>query len=417
MTFTQTEEQVKIQKRFSSVTGVLDQAILYLGESNGSCQGSGYVVSGYFRGVLEELDADLGERFRSYEREINGILAETRKVATSYIYGPPPLTPTNSHIINVNLEVISYCNFYLAVLRLLIQLGVDLPTSDAVSIMDDMYNRAVDGQKSAIAIQNTLNQYGLELTNLSRKMTDIVDRLADTVGGVGSDVKEQRHHLNHLDISIQQYEQQLAEEEGNSQISSTKVVTTAVLLRGVVRRIIRGVAFIRNVRETSEEIRRLRDRLAGLHSERARVYALIAEKEEAVASAESYDEHISIQLKRTRQAVQYMGNMANSWGSQAFAIGQIRQITVNENASSVILLLALMEAQTSIEFVLAEAQRIHQEMLNVPFYEEPVLTLPEVYLMGKSSAFSTEWQYPNSEIEVIKRSLLEKYGKGERSAE
>jgi hypothetical protein len=418
MTFTQAEQD-KI-KRFSEVENIIDQAVSYLGESNDSCQGAGYVVSGYFRSILEEPNANLGTPFSKYENQINTILGQLRWIATLYIYGHSsaiPPTPTHSDIIRVNLDVISYCNFYIAVLDVLQMPGMEFSTAETVEVINEISARAAQGQVAALALQARLNQHGSDLTTQSNSMRSVVDSLGNSVGVVSGEMDRYRDKLEDLDDQIEDKEQRISTKESEQGISSTKVVATAVLVRGIVRRIIRGVAFIRSVRETGGLLRELRDALANLHSRRADVYTSIAKREAALASAESYDDHIRIQGERTRQAVLYMSNMANSWGSQSAALEQLSDITVAENAGSFLLRVTLRYAETSINAVLTEARRIHQEMLNVPFYEEPVSTLPEVYLMGKSSARSTEWKYPNSEIEVIKRSLLEKYGKGQRSAE
>jgi len=280
MTFTEAE-QAKIQKRFSEVQNIIDEAVSYLGESNDSCQGAGYVVSGYFRCILEEPDADLGAPFVKYENEINMILSQLRWIATLYIYGHSsaiPTTPTHSDIITVNLDVISYCNFYLSVLEVLRMPGMQFSTAETVEVINDISERADRGRAAALALQGRLNQHGSDLTTQSNSMRGVVDRLGGSAGLLGGEIDRYRGELDQLDVDIETKEQAISTKESEQGISSTKVVTTAILVRGIVRRIIRGVAFIRSVRETGGALRELRDALANLHRRRADVYVSIAKK-------------------------------------------------------------------------------------------------------------------------------------------
>lgn len=413
-TFKQTTEALASEEGSSRVLDDLARAILRLGRSNKETQGAGYIVTGYFNALLHEPPAQLGHPFSSYENEINRILSEMRAIARLYVRGgllgvlPPS---TRSEIINVNRAVVDYCDHFLAVLSCLIDDGVLLSTDQAVQVINDISARANEGRDAALRIQNQLNDFSLQLTTHSHQMGNVVDRLGVSAGVVRVQIDSFRRELDMLDVNIEMYEQELAQQEKKQGISATKVMVSAVLLRGVVRRIMRGIAFVRDTREAGAEVRRLRDRLAYLHARRTTVYDSIYRKVAAVASAESYDEHSRIQTKRTRQAVHYMGNMANTWGAQAFALGEISRRTVEGDMGSTLLRINLMRAESSIRSVREEALRIHKDMTGVPFHEEQNRTLSEIYTSGISSTSRTEWEYPNVQMEVIKQSLLEKYGK------
>lgn len=407
-TFKQTTEELAGEERFSRVADDLDLAILQLGKSNETCQGAGYVVGGYFRTVLNTPSAQLGDPFLSYEKEINSILDAMRAISTRYFLGQPGVhPPTQSEIININIAVESYCNFHLAVLEYLEIRGTPLSTEGTVETLNDMSHDANRGRDAALTIQNRLNEFSQQLTIQSHSMRDIVDRLGVTAGVVRDEIERSRQELDALDVNIGMYEQALATK------NERRLLVTAPPLRSTLSRRdpIQGIALMGSPSAISGEARQLRDSLAYLHARRASVYGLIDMKEEALVSAESYDEYIRIQGARMRQAHFYMGNIANAWLSQVSALGEIRRITVQENMDSTLLLSALKQAEQSIRFVFQEAQRIRQDMLSIALHEEPKLTLSEVYTHGISSMSHAEWEHPNVEREVIKQSLIEKYGK------
>lgn len=412
-TFKQTTEELTSDERLSRIADDFDLAILQLGTSNEKCQGSGYIVGGYFNAVIHEPNAQLGHPFLNYESQINQILGVMRGIGRLYLFGETGVRPaTQSEIININVAVQSYCDFHLAVLEYLDTHGTPLSTEDTVEILNDMSHDANRGRNAALTIQNQLNEFSLNILAQSNQMRNIADGLGASAGVVSSQIEQYRRELETLDIDIDNYEQQLATQEDTQTIQpSFKIIASATILGRVFRHIMRGIALIRSVREAGEEIQWLRDRLAQLHDRRGSVYFIIYTNQQAVAAAESYNEHVDIQGKRTRQALHYMGNMANSWGAQAAALEDLKQLTITENRGSSLLRINLNRAESSIRRVYEEASRIRREMTNVPFNEEQDLTISELYRRGTTSTGRTQLEYPNLERESVKQSLIEKYGK------
>lgn len=405
------EKHTKLEALLRTDENELSLAIKETGEANKKSQGAGYVVSGYFRLINAEPDADLGQRFSHYEKEVNMVLGQARETATYYLYGSSNVMSLQRQILGLNTTIISECESQLAYLQVLRQFGALMNTNDAVEMIDQLISNGERAKNAAYAVERELSRVEQDVRNQSNAMKALSEKIGNESQLLSNELKDLRYRLNSYDTQIEILELRIAETTEEVQQSS-KVVATALVLRRVIRSVIRGVAFIRTIREHGEEL----DELAVLHERRSEVFEQLASKEEAMALVSGYDQNLEAIAYRSKHAAHELTNMGNAWASQGDTFRQIKNRTISENASVWILLAELDAAERDINNALQVAKIIREQMTSIPFVQEQQMTVYELYRRGRTTMRSDEWEYPDENVAVIVQSLIKKYVNRERRA-
>lgn len=405
------EEQNNLETLLITDENELSLAIEETSESNKKCQASGYVVAGYFRLILTEPPAVLGQRFIQYEKETNRILVEARNTATRYLHGSANVTSLQRQILGLNTTIISECENQLIYLRVMINLQNSLSTNEAVEMINELIVEGQKGKQAASIVERELTTVEQDVIRQKMAMNTVAVNIGEGSEHLAKELSHLRNELKNYDTQIEILELQIAEVTEQIQ-TAVKVYVTARVVRRVIRSVIRGIAFIRTIRERNAEL----DALAILHQRRGSVIDQLIIKEEAMALVSGHSQNIESITHRSRQAIHQLANMGNAWSLQEAALTRIRTITIQQDAGPRLIMTGLKYAETAINETLRLARLITQQMTSIPFVQEPEMTVSEVYSSGRTTMPSNEWEYPDDNIAVKVQALTQKYNR-ERIAE